>query len=430
MPGAEFAYGSANESDTRIVKTLLSIAKHASDSTDDSLPLLVTEIFDPRKVPMARETYRGNLEVLASDVFIARCMAQNVRHPGLSSVFQEVLSHGQGYTIFMRNFESSAGSCFGDLTVSSPKAILLGVVRSDGEGFCPLLNPSRNLRLEPADRLVFLARAFEDCEVRTGHLSQHLKDEYRETAPAHVKNERRILILGWNHKVAALLKELARYTHERFDISIVSLVPAAERETELNRQGIDVHRVVLTHCEGDYTSPTELAAMEPGGYDNVVFLGSDWLETQEESDARTIMGHLVLQNALKELPDKPEILVDLMDADNVELFDDGNSEVLVTPTIASHVLAQVALRRELNVVYEELFDAGGAEMFFRGVSDYGITGQEIALEQLKEKAAGCGEIVLGVRTTRGEVILNPEPEYSCILSELEDLIVLVREEES
>ena len=46
-----------NESDTRIVKTLLSIAKHASDSADESLPLLVTEIFDPRKVSMAR----GNL---------------------------------------------------------------------------------------------------------------------------------------------------------------------------------------------------------------------------------------------------------------------------------------------------------------------------------------------------------------------------------
>ena len=430
LPGADFAYGSANESDTRIVKTLLSIAKHASDSADESLPLLVTEIFDPRKVSMARGTYRGNLEVLASDVFIARCMAQTVRHPGLSSVFQEILSHGQGSTIFMRSFESLAGACFGDLTLSSPNAILLGVVRSEEERYCPLLNPSTNLRLESADRLVFLARAYEDCEVRTGDLSQHPKDEYRETAPARVKNERRILILGWNHKVAAFLKELARYIHERFDIAIFSLVPAAERETELNRQGIDVHRVVLTHCEGDYTSPTELAAMKPSSYDNVVFLGSDWLETQEESDARTIMGHLVLQNALKGLPDKPEILVDLMDADNVELFDDGNSEVLVTPTIVSHVLAQVALRRELNVVYEELFDAGGAEIFFRRVSDYGTTGQEIALEQLTEKAAGCGEIVLGVRSTSEGVTLNLQPDNSRSLSELDDLIVLVREEES
>ena len=430
LPGADFVYGSANESDTRIVKTLLSIAKHAGDSTDESLPLLVTEIFDPRKVSMARGTYRGNLEVLASDVFIARCMAQNVRHPGLSSVFQEILSHGQGNTIFMRSFESLAGSCFGALTLSSSKAILLGVVRSDGEGFCPLLNPSRNLRLESADRLVFLARAYEDCEVSTGGLSQHPKDEYRETAPARVKNERRILILGWNHKVAAFLKELDRYIHERFDIAILSLVPAAEREIELNRQGIDVHRIVLTHCEGDYTSPAELAAMKPSGYDNVVFLGSDWLETQEESDARTIMGHLVLRNALEGLPEKPEILVDLMDADNVELFDDDNSEVLVTPTIASHVLAQVALRRELNVVYEELFGAGGAEIFFRRVSDYEITGQEIALEHLTEKAARCGEIVLGIRSKSGEVTLNPAAGNSCILSELDDLIVLVREDES
>ena len=113
--------------------------------------------------------------------------------------------------------------------------VKIAVVRSDEERYCPLLNPSTSLRLESADRLVFLARAYEDCEVRTGDLSQHPKDENRETAPARVKNERRILILGWNHKVAAFLKELARYIHERFDIAILSLVPAAERETELNR---------------------------------------------------------------------------------------------------------------------------------------------------------------------------------------------------
>ena len=46
--------------------------------------------------------------------------------------------------------------------------------------------------------------------------------------------------------------------------------------------------------------------------------------------------------------------------------------------IASHVLAQVALRRELNVVYEELFAAGGAEISFRRVSDYGIAGQNMS----------------------------------------------------
>ena len=430
LPGADFAYGSANESDTLIVKTLLSIVKHARLNSKESLPLLVTEIFDPRKASMARAGYHGILEVLASDVFIARCMAQNVRHPGMSGVFNEILSHGRGYTIFLREFELFSGSRFGDLTLPIPDAILLGVVRPHVESFRPLLNPPKELMLEATDRLVFLARKYEDCEITVNVSSQHPMDERREFATVYVREQRRILILGWNHKVAAFLDEVKRYVREKFEITIMSLVPVTERETELNRRGIHTHPIRLTHREGDYTSPTELEAVKPGSYDNIIFVGSHWLETQEESDARTIIGHLALQNVLEGTPNKPKILVDLMDPVNSELFDDINTEVLVTPTIASHVLAQVALRRELNVVYGELFGAGGAEICLRRVSDYGVSGKVVAYELLKEKSEQCGEIALGARTRTHGLRFNPQPDDACILGELDDLIVLVAEDES
>lgn len=430
LPGAEFAYGSANDSDALIVKTLLSIAKNVDQSSHESLPLLVTEIFDARKVALAQGSYRGDLEVLASDVFIARCMAQNVRNPGLSSVFHEILSHGHGYTIFVREFESLTGSRLGALTVSTPRAILLGVVRLKRESFRPLLNPSREMILESTDRLVFLARTYEDCEVKANDSPQQPNEESHDFTPAIMKDRRRILILGWNHKVAAFLMELGRYIREKFDIAILSLVPVTERETDLRRKAIDTSPVMLTHCEGDYTSPTELATMQPGNFDNVVFLGSDRLETQEESDARTIMGHLVLRNALEGLPHKPKILVDLMAPDNVELFSDYATEVLVTPTIASHVLAHVAMRRELNVVYEKLFGAGGAEILLRRVSDYGVSGKVIAFDLLKHKSERRGEVVLGARTKSRGLMLNPQPDDACVLGELEELVVLAGEDES
>lgn len=430
LPGADFAYGSAIESDTLIVKTLLSIVKHARLSSKESLPLLVTEIFDPRKVPMARAGYHGILEVLASDVFIARCMAQNVRHAGISCVFHELLSHSRGYSIFLREFELFSGSRFSDLTLPIADAILLGVVRPYDESFRPLLNPPKELIVEATDRLVFLARKYEDCEVVSNGSPRHSTDERGDLTTASVKEHRRILILGWNHRVTAFLDEVERYDREKFDITVMSLVPVTEREIELNRRGIHTPRIRLNHREGDFTSPTELERVHPGSYDNIMIFGSHWLETQEESDARTIIGHLMLRNALEGLHQKPKILVDLMDAENVELFDDIDTEVLVSPTMASHVLAQVAMRRELNVVYEELFGAGGAEIFLRRVSDYGVSGRVIPFEHLKEKSEQCGEIVLGARTVRHGLRLNPQPDDACILGELDDLIVLVGEDES
>ena len=428
LPGADFAYGSADESDTRIIKTLLSISnqRERGGGTGD-LPLLVTEIFDSDKVVMAKRAYRGILEILASDVFITRCMAQNVRHPGLSHVFHEILSHGVGNEIYIHTSEQFTGFRFGDLSGAYPKAILLGVVRPEGETFCPLLNPPEDLILESEDRLVFLAEGYKDCEPLRNYQIERVSRKFQEVPYVKEKGKRRVLILGWNHKAVDLLKEFGRQIDEQFEVAVLSLVPLEQREAEIKQKDIDLRRVVVTHREGETTSLSILREMEPDRYDNVVILGSDWVETQEESDARTIVVHLVLRNVLDESTHKPEILVDLLDSDNVAMFEDYDSEVLITPLIASHVLAQVALRREINVVYEELFTVGGAEIFFRRVLDYGIAGQNVNFGELQEMSACRGEIALGIRQ-KGGVVLNPTRDEPYILSELDDLIVLVRED--
>ena len=430
LPGADFAYGSANESDMRIVKTLLSISNQPGRGDETNvLPLLVTEIFDSDKVVMANRAYRGILEILASDVFIARCVAQNVRHPGLSHVFHEILSHGVGNEVYVRMCEEFTGFRFGDLSGAYPKAILLGIVRPQGEAFCPMLNPPGDLILESEDRLVFLAEEYEDCEPLRNYQLEHISRTLQEVPYVREKGKRRILILGWNHKAADLLKEFGRQIDEQFEVAVLSIVPLAQREAEIKQKGIDLRRVVVTHREGETTSLSHLREMEPEGYDNVVILGSDWVGTQEESDARTIVVHLVLRNVLEESVYEPKILVDLLDSNNIALFEDCDTEVLVTPMIASHVLAQVALRRELNVVYEELFAAGGAEIRFRRVSDYGIAGQNVSFGQIEEMSACRGEIALGVRLQNDGIVLNPAHDEPYTPSESDDLIVLIREDQ-
>ena len=282
LPGADFAYGSADESDMRIIKTLMSISNQGrKGDTKEDLPLLVTEIFDSNKVVMAKRAYRGILEILASDVFITRCMAQNVRHPGLSHVFHDILSHGLGNEVYVRMSEEFTGFRFEDLSGAYPKAVLLGIVRPQGEAFCPMLNPPGDLILESEDRLVFLAEDYGDCEPLKNYQIERVSRKFQEVPYVREKGKRRILILGWNHKAVALLKEFDRQADEQFEVAVLSLVPSAQREAEIEQKGIDLRRVVVTHREGETTSLSNLREMEPGGYDNVVIMGSDWVGTQE-----------------------------------------------------------------------------------------------------------------------------------------------------
>ena len=96
LPGADFALGGAEFNDTRMVKTLLSISHHTRAEGESELPALVAEIFDPRKVLVGASAYGGPVEVLASNAFISRLIAQTGRHPGLSYVYSEILTQGDG----------------------------------------------------------------------------------------------------------------------------------------------------------------------------------------------------------------------------------------------------------------------------------------------------------------------------------------------
>ena len=56
---------------------------------------------------------------------------------------------------------------------------------------------------------------------------------------------------------------------------------------------------------------------------------------------------------------------------------------------------------------------------FRPVMDYGIAAQKMSFGELKEIAANCGEIVLGIRLENGSIELNPAHNKIYILTGIE-----------
>ena len=238
---------------------------------------------------------------------------------------------------------------------------------------------------------------------------------------------RRILILGWNHKVPGLISEFDSYESERFEIRSLSEVPTAERQEAFAKLGVVVGRVDLEMEEGDYTVPGDLLAVEPASYDSIVFMGSDRLETGAESDARTLTGHLLIDSLLDERT-RPNMLVELLDPENSRLIG-TNSEVLVSPNLISHMLAQTALRHEQRAVSDELFGPGGAEITFRPASFYDLDGRSVSFRELQEVVVARGDMALGVRVhsdaqTQNGMSLNPARDSIWELGETDEIVVL------
>ncbi len=430
LPGADFALGGAEANDARIIKTLMSIAKYGRMTARARQPVLVAEIFDAQKVPIARQAYQGDLNAIASDAFVSRLIAQNVRHRGLSFVYAELLSYSHGNEVYVRACPEFAGRPLHSLAEAFSKAVLLGAVRPEGGGFRPFLNPHAGFTLEAEDRLVLIAQSYEDTEPDDAFAPDDAFERGASGGGTPLQTQRRLLFLGWSHKMIALIQEFGSYGSERFEIDVLSVVPAAEREAFLARLDLSPERVRVRQIEGDYTRPADVLAVEPAQYDNAIFLGSDWLASGEESDARTILGYVLLRAVLPPEGPVPDVLIELVDPSNARLFQRRPGEVIISPLILSHMLAHAALRQELTVVFEELFGPGGAEIFFRPASTYALADRQTGFREVQRAAARRGEIALGVRlhaernTLNGGLHLNPPLQTRWALQDDDEIVVL------
>ena len=432
IPAADTTASSTLDADTHTVKTLMTMGAALEEAPPEELPLVVAEIQDTRYISTLRALYPGPMEIIAGDEVISRLMVQNVRHPGLSHVFGE-LSDVSGSQIYVREESQLVGVPVQQLAYAFAEGVLLGVVRPQGDGFQALLNPPNDLRLETGDRIAVLAPSYKDAAPPES-LGAEVELAERP-APEHaVRAQRRVLILGWNHRVPALLDEFASYPKEQFDIDIVSQVSASKREKRIAVEALSTDRLTVRQLEFDYTLPAYLESVDPASYDNVVLLASERLKSSAESDARTILGYLLLRELMAAGAAAPSVLVELTDPDNVPLFENRRGEVIVSPVIVSHMLARVALRRELRAVIDELFSSGGCEIFFRHIADYGLAQGEYSFADLQRAADTRGEIAIGIRwagqdqTQGGGVQLNPRRDEHLKLNENDELIVLTTDE--
>ena len=428
IPGSDYRTGGAASTDARIVKTLMSIADETSDVEEDQAPVIVAEVMHEMNARIAERAYPGEIDVIASDAFLSRLIAQNVRHPGLSFIYSELLSHAEGNEIYVRSCPELAGLPVGVAFTCFRQGILLGVSRRQNGEQRTHLNPPPDFVLERDDRLIVVAERYGAAApvlppVEIQALERVLPRE------RHSVETQRILLLGWSRKAAALIREFDHYAGEHFDVDVASSVPAAERERLLERQALHLRRVRVRHLEVDYAVAGELERLEPASYDSVVFLANDWLKSGDESDARTVLGHVLYRSIVTHAEHTPHVVVELMDPENARLFVGHRDEVIISPVVLSHMLAHVALRRELHVVYDELFGPGGAEIGFRTAAEYGLTGEEVDFFRIQQEARRTGEIALGVRPRAegetGGVRMNPPREQRFTLDAGDQIAVLM-----
>ncbi len=404
----------AHESDTVVLKTLLAIAKVAPESKLH----VVAEIFDPRTEAVARMVAGERAALILAGPLISRLLVQTGRQSGLSVVYTELLDFA-GAEIYVRPEPKLTGKSFRDAVLAYGTSSLIGVLTAGGETLVP---PEFERRFADGDRVIAISDD-DDTLVLDG--DKPTIDETKLVAmPERVARvAERTLVLGAGSRLANVLTELDAYVAPGSATLVVGEVVA------------DVPALVNMQVEtrtADLTDRSVLESLAVSTFDHVLVLSETTGRTQEMADARTTVTLLHLRDLGRIANKKVPITSEILDIGNRDLATVAEADdFIVSNTLISLMVSQIAENPHLVRVFDQLFDPAGYEIYLKPATEYVRSGEH-AFGVVCEAALRRGEIAIGYRhaSRAGDpdsgfgVAINPAKRKAVQLGDADKVIVL------
>lgn len=396
-------------SDVETIKSLLSLNVLAESS--GLQPRVVVELDDARHAKLARKSYRGGLSTVATDETISRLIAQCAVVPSLLKVYGHLITSSKGAQFYFKSAEPFVGMAINHIKQLHSAATLIGFIDPQTKRFVLSVGDTAQHQLNQDDILVFVAQNFQQIEkvLPSNKLNKIQSSVQKINNHTRVKkSHKRLLLLGWNRRVPAIIAELDSYINEHFEVTIVSSLSTEIRENEIAKLGPFSERTTIEHKAADYMVETDVKQLNPDNYDIVLLLYSDRLDSTEEADARVLVGSMVLDEVLANTQHQPHVLIELSDPSNESFLDQSGWDTFITPLIMSHILSQTALMPQSQILFDSLMKAGGIQIRLRQLEHY--SDQEmLKIEQLSQLTERQGELLIGMikqDPSGDQVILN------------------------
>ena len=229
------------------------------------------------------------------------------------------------------------------------------------------------------------------------------------------------LIVGCTTVLPTIVAELVEANASERDACVVILSPVEKATVDLAvRTRVPDPRTTRIVCRtGDGSDVVDLAMVNPAATKSVIVLADE--ETRSDSRAiRTVLALMTFDPELEHL----RIVVQCHEehsAAALRRLTHGRITTIVSDDVVGRLAAQACRQEHLSAVYEELFDFGGGEIYFRAVPE--LVGATFAQAVL----AFDGVAVLGLRRADGTVELAPDP--STVVGP-DDQVVGVAEDDS
>lgn len=386
----------------------------------DRVPIVV-DIDDPETANSLARACGEAVHPIAAKRSIARIVAFALREPGLSQVVAELIGF-RGADIYVHDAVDVSGLTFEETVFRYSDARPIGRMLHDGT---VEINPDAETRFGSGDRLIVIAE-----DERPPHLAASAPPEldggspWPQRKPAELDPER-VLVVGWNQLGAQLLEALAERAVAGSSVEIVYDARLFDGDELPDGRGSGIE-LSLT--------PRRSVTWQPGhtekvaGATSILLLANRRGVSAEEADSRTLLNLMLLKQDLEKIGGiPPRVVVELLDADNVELAGvTGADDYVVSDAVTSRLMVQHAEQADRRAVLRSLYDVDGDSLHLVATEDLGLTGPA-GFDAIVAAAYRQGRLALGWRAAEdrgGKVVLNPGLEEKIPLGAGDQIVVI------
>jgi voltage-gated potassium channel Kch len=230
------------------------------------------------------------------------------------------------------------------------------------------------------------------------------------------------VVYGWSSEVFSVISELVVANESRPSACIAVLADKdkVEMEDEI-RDRVGKKKNTRVVCRtGDPIDIDDLERVNPHEARSIIVLPPE----REDADSQVIKTILALTNNPNRRKEPYHIVSRMREPENLGVAQMvGGAEVELVPVddLIARITAQTCRQSGLSVVYTDLLDFGGDEIYFRHEPRL----VEIAFGEALTAYESCS--VIGLRTGNGRIELNPPMETEITA---EDALILIAEDDS
>jgi len=211
------------------------------------------------------------------------------------------------------------------------------------------------------------------------------------------------LVLGWSAQIFTVLNELmiANENQSRARIVVLADKDKVEMEDEI-RERVEVRGRTRIICRsGSPIDPNDLEIASPHQAKSIIVLPPE----NNDPDTDVIKTVLAITNNPDRRAEKYHIVTQIRRPENINVVKMVGQNDLIQPILTNdliaRVVAQTSRQSGLSVVYTELMNFGGDEIYFK--NEPSLAGKTYG-EALLAYEDSC---VMGLRKADGRILLNP-----------------------